>query len=50
MQVAKTPQVGELERVVVRTGTGKVYDLGKPSSMFFRLRVLIYRIKRWLNG
>jgi hypothetical protein len=50
MQVAQTGRIAECERIVVTAGNGKVYDLGKPTSVFFKLRVFIYRIQRWLNG
>lgn len=38
------------ESVVVRTGDGRVFDLGSPESWLFRERVLVYRIKRKLYG
>lgn len=50
MQVAKTPQLAQCERIVIRTADGREFDLGRPDSVWFRVRVLIYRFMRWLNG
>lgn len=38
-----------LESVVVTTSDGRVFNLGSPDSPLFRLRVLIYRLKRKLK-
>lgn len=49
MQVAKSPQVGKCERIVITTADGRVFDLGRPDAPLFKLRVLIYRIRRMIN-
>jgi hypothetical protein len=36
--------------VVVTTATGKVYDLGSPSSLLFWFRVQIYKLQRMIHG
>lgn len=38
---------GSCEKIVVRTGDGRVFDLGKPDSRLFKLRVFIYKLRRW---
>lgn len=50
MQAAKTPQIGQCERIVVTAANGKTYDLGRPDSWLFRVRVFFYRIRRMING
>ena len=49
MITAKTPQLASCERVVVTTANGRVYDLGAPDALFFRLRVYVYRIQRFIE-
>lgn len=39
--------VGACENVRVVTGDGRVFDLGKPDSIWFKLRVFIYKLRRW---
>lgn len=46
MQAVKSPQVGTLENVTVRTADGRVYNLGNPNSWLFRFRVFMYRARR----
>jgi len=41
--ISSTPRC---ERVVIRAGNGRVYDLGSPDSRLFKLRVWIYRFRR----
>lgn len=50
MNAAKTPQRAVLERVTVRTADGRLFDLGNPNALLFRLRVFIYRIRRYIRG
>ncbi len=47
MNPSNLGSLGRCENVTVRTSDGRVYDLGSPYSMLFRLRVLVYRIRRW---
>lgn len=42
-----TPNKGQCSRVVVRTKDGREFDLGVPDSVFFKVRVWLYRCKRW---
>lgn len=46
MSEAKSPQFGECERVVVTTADGRVFDLGKPDSKLFRVRLAAYQLRR----
>jgi hypothetical protein len=34
---------GELARVVIRKGDGRVFDLGKPNTLMFKLRLWNYK-------
>jgi len=45
-----TKQKARLENIVVTTGKGKVYNLGKPSSILFRFRLLKYKLIRKIRG
>lgn len=46
----KVTSMGELERVVITTGDGRTFDLGKPSSRLFWLRVQLYKARRRIRG
>lgn len=46
MSTASARGAASLERVVVTTADGRVFDLGSPTSPLFRVRVLMYRSKR----
>ena len=46
MQLARTQQTGECQRIVVTTAEGRVFDLGKPTSRLFPVRVWLYKKKR----
>lgn len=35
-----------IERMVVTTADGRVFDLGRPTSRGFRARVWLYRLRR----
>lgn len=39
-------QTGELENITVVTAAGKVYNLGKPTSVLYPLRLKIYKARR----
>lgn len=49
MNAAETRAVSSLDRIVVTSGNGKVYDLGNPHSVFFRARVWWYCVRRYLE-
>lgn len=46
MSAAQAPSRGTLENVTVTTADGRVFDLGKPTSRLFWVRVLIYKLRR----
>lgn len=50
MQAVQTPQLGECQRVVVRKADGRVFDLGKPKTISFRLRLAMYRLRMWVES
>lgn len=50
MQSAQSQQVGECERVVVRKGDGRVFDLGKPKTFGFKWRLQMYRLRMWFES
>lgn len=50
MHAAQTPQLGECERIVVRKADGRVFDLGKPKTVMFRLRAWKYRLQMWIES
>lgn len=37
---------GDCKRIRVRAANGRVHDLGKPSSPFFKFRLALYRWRR----
>lgn len=37
---------GELARIRIKTADGRVFDLGKPTSVFYPLRLALYKWKR----
>jgi len=37
---------GSCENIIVRSASGHVFDLGKPTSIFFKLRVQLYKWQR----
>lgn len=47
---AKAPPRAVLENITVKAADGRVFDLGRPDSRLFRLRVLRYRIQRKIHG
>lgn len=49
MNASEIRTVSSLERIVVRSAAGKVYDLGNPNSRLFKLRVWVYRARRFME-
>lgn len=39
-------QTGELKNITITSADGKVYNLGKPTSRLFPLRLWLYKKKR----
>lgn len=37
---------GSCEKIVITTADGRVFSLGKPTSVFFKLRVALYKWRR----
>lgn len=50
MGTTALPQRAQLENVTVTAADGRVFDLGRPDSLWFRVRVLSYRLRRRFNG
>lgn len=50
MAINKLENRTECKNVRVTTAAGKVYDLGNPKSVWFPLRVWIYKIRRKINA
>lgn len=50
MNASEIHTVCTLERVVVRSAAGKVYDLGSPKSRLFVIRVWLYRVRRFMEA
>lgn len=50
MQSASTKNGAYCEKVIIRTSTGNIYDLGSPNSLLFKLRVFVYKIRRAIYG
>lgn len=47
--IGRTNSTSHCERIRVKTAAGRVYDLGRPDSIFFKLRLAFYRWRRGLN-
>jgi len=37
---------GSCEEIIITTADGRVFNLGKPSSLFFKLRLALYKWQR----
>lgn len=46
---AQVVQTGECSNITITTSEGKVYNLGKPTSRLFRIRLWLYKKKRGIR-
>lgn len=46
MNASEIRSVSSLERVVIKSSSGKVYDLGNPNSKLFPIRLWWYKFRR----
>jgi hypothetical protein len=46
MLTARAKAAGDLERIVITTGDGTVYDLGNPGDRMYPIRLRLYKFKR----
>lgn len=45
MQAAKSPHLGECEKIIIRRGNGTIVFLGNPKTLGFKVRLMAYKLK-----